>query len=206
MGNCTSVDGDELERLRRELDDAKMKSGEQQNLLRFKIEVLVNMLAMEEKKSESIEKRVDTLKWLLHSQGIAEQTLTSILLNAEKTDAETRAGMIGSVERSISFRNVGLVDLAGALSRTQEEFSLFRADILPAFAGEDGKIVASLSNDEFMKQLYTVTEKLSKADIQVRTCVKTDTHLSICLHQREFSLFVDYCVALWRWLWLCLYP
>lgn len=169
MGNCVSADVDELERLRQELDDTKQKSGEQQNLLRFKIEVLVNMLAMEEKKSESIEKRVDTLKWLLHSQGIAEQTLTSILLNAEKTDEETRAGMMGSLERSISFRNVGLVDLAGALSRTQEEFSLFRADILPAFAGEDGKIVANLSNDEFMKQLYTVTEKLSKADIQVST-------------------------------------
>lgn len=167
MGCGSSVDADAMERLRQELEESKLRSSEQQNLLRFKIEVLVNMLAMEEKKSESVEKRVETLKWLLHSQGIAEQTLTTILLNAEKADDETKANMMGSVERSISFRNVGLVDLAGALSRAQEEFELYRADILPAFAGEDGKVVASLSNDEFMKQLYTVTEKLSKADIQV---------------------------------------
>jgi len=170
MGCGSSVDADAMERLRRELEESKLRASEQQNLLRFKIEVLVNMLAMEEKKSESVEKRVETLKWLLHSQGIAEQTLTTILLNAEKADDETKANMMGSVERSISFRNVGLVDLAGALSRAQEEFELYRSDILPAFAGEDGKVVASLSNDEFMKQLYTVTEKLSKADIQVAFC------------------------------------
>ena len=167
MGCGSSNDADLVARLREELEDSKTKAGEQQNLLRFKIEVLVNMLAMEEKKSESVEKRVETLKWLLHSQGVAEQTLTSILLNAEKVDNETRANMIGSVERSISFRNVGLVDLAGAMSRAQEEFSLYRSDIIPAFADEDGKVVANLSNDEFMKHLYTVTENLTKADIQV---------------------------------------
>jgi hypothetical protein len=167
MGCGSSADDVRVARLLAELEETKTKAGEQQNLLRFKVEVLVNMLAMEEKKSESIEKRVETLKWLLHSQGVAEQTLTSILLNAEKADQETRANMMGSVERSISFRNVGLVDLAGAMSRAQEEFALYRTDIISAFAGEDGKVVASLTNDDFMKQLYQVTEKLSKADIQV---------------------------------------
>ena len=169
MGCGSSTDDVRVARLLSELEDSKTKANEQQNLLRFKIEVLVNMLAMEEKKSESVEKRVETLKWLLHSQGVAEQTLTSILLNAEKTDEESREGLLGSVERSISFRNVGLVDLAGALSRALEEFELYKTDIIPAFAGEDGKVVTSLSNDEFMRQLYTVTEKLSKADIQVST-------------------------------------
>jgi hypothetical protein len=183
---CGSSSEDVVRRLERELEDSKTKASEQQNLLRFKIEVLVNMLAMEEKKSESVEKRVETLKWLLHSQGVAEQTLTSILLNADKVDQETRAGMVGSVERSISFRNVGLVDLAGALSRAQEEFELYKADIFPAFADEEGKVVATLTNDEFMKQLYTVTEKLSKADIQVRGYI---LKLACFLHGGNWFLF-----------------
>jgi hypothetical protein len=166
----SSADADaRIARLIHELNDTKSRASEQQNLLRFKIEVLVNMLAVEEKKSEGVSKRVETLKWLLHEQGVAEQTLTSILLNAEKdVSEEARNEMLGSAERSISFRNVGLVDLSGALSRAQEEFELFKADIVPAFADEEGKVVATLTNNEFMKQLYTVTERLTKADIQVR--------------------------------------
>jgi hypothetical protein len=164
MGCGSSKDDARVARLLLELEESKTKANEQQNLLRFKVEVLVNMLAMEEKKGETIEKRAETLKALLHKQGVAEETLTFLL---EKSNQGTGTSVDESVDRSKSFRNVGLVDLAGALSRAQEEFSLYRADILPAFAEEDGKVVASLSNEEFMKQLYTVTEKLSKADIQV---------------------------------------
>lgn len=169
----SSTDDALLARLRSELEESKNKSNEQQNLLRFKIEVLVNMLAMEEKKSETIEKRVETLKGLLQSEGITEQMLTSVMMNAEKADLDTRASVSGSTEKGAPFRNVGWVDLEGPLSRTQEEFDLYRADIIPAFAGEDGKVVAVLRNDEFMKQLYQVTEKLSKADLQVTrlTCL-----------------------------------
>lgn len=167
MGCGSSTDDALLARLRAELEDSKNKSNEQQNLLRFKIEVLVNMLAMEEKKSETIEKRVETLKGLLQAEGITEQMLTSVLMGAEKTEQDTRASVSGSLEKSTPLRNVGWIDLEGPLSRAQEEFDLYRSDIIPAFAGEDGKVVAVLKNDEFMKQLYQVTEKLTKADIQV---------------------------------------
>ena len=167
MGCGASADEARFARLTLELQETKAKANEQQNLLRFKIEVMVNMLAMEEKKSESVTKRVETLKWLLHELGVAEKTLTSILVNAEEADNETRRNMAGSVERTISFRNIGLVDLAGALSRTQDEFARNKTSIIPAFADEEGKLVANLSNDEFMKQLYTVTEDITKADIQV---------------------------------------
>ena len=167
MGCGASADEARFARLTLELQETKAKANEQQNLLRYKIEVMVNMLAMEEKKSESVTKRVETLKWLLHELGVAEKTLTSILVNAEEADNETRRNMAGSVERTISFRNIGLVDLAGALSRTQDEFARNKTSIIPAFADEEGKLVANLSNDEFMKQLYTVTEDITKADIQV---------------------------------------
>ena len=178
-GSKGAVDSAELLRLMRELQDVKNKSNEQQNLLRFKIEVLVNMLGIEEKKNETTEKRLETLKWMLHEQGVKEQTLTKILLNAEKDRTELEAegalqgheSLISAAQRSISFHNIGLVDLSGAIERTRKEFELFKGDIIAAFAEEDGKLVPSLDSTEFMKQLYVVTEKLTKGDIQVRSAL-----------------------------------
>jgi hypothetical protein len=170
MGCGSSIDDVQLERLRRELHDSKLRASEQQNLLRFKIEVLVNMLAAEEKKSEADTKRIETLKWLLYKEGVAtEDKLTSLLIKADgaETDTDRDNLLTSSLERGKSFRNIELVDISGALSRVREEFELYKTDIIPAFAGEDGKVVVSLSVNDFMKQLYVVTEKLSKADIQV---------------------------------------
>jgi hypothetical protein len=59
------------------------------------------------------------------------------------------------------------VDLAGVLGRVRDEFSRSRDDIVQSFADEEGKIVPALSRDEFMRQLYASTEKLSKTDIQI---------------------------------------
>ena len=183
----SSVDESRLVALTAELQDSKLKANEQQNLLRFKVEVLVNMLAMEEKKSKIDSERVEKLKYLLAQghQGLTEESITSLLVKAEMTDQDLRNSLSGSIERSASFRNVGLVDLAGALSRAQEDFNDFRTDIIPAFAEEDGKVVVSLSNDEFMKQLYSVTDKLTKADIQVRLTLSSShsDHSFFCIAQ-----------------------
>ena len=159
---------EQLTNLRLLLEDSKTSSNEQQNLLRFKIEVLVNMLAMEEKKSETAGKRLETLKWLMHSQGVSEQTLTDILLKSEDIYNENKNN--SSTDKDSSFRGVGLIDLAGAIGRMTEDFQDFREDILHAFAEEDGKIVATLDAEDFAKQLYVVTDKVSKTDIHV-SCV-----------------------------------
>mmetsp|Transcript_16036 Transcript_16036/g.15395 ORF Transcript_16036/g.15395 Transcript_16036/m.15395 type:complete len:132 (+) Transcript_16036:106-501(+) len=55
------------------------KGLEQRNLLRFKVEVLVNMLAIEEKKMESLTKRIDVLKWSMHSKGVHEENFNNMI-------------------------------------------------------------------------------------------------------------------------------
>jgi hypothetical protein len=156
---------DELALLKQLLDDSQISANEQQNLLRFKIEVLVNMLAMEEKKSETTNKRLETLKWLMHSQGVSEQTLTDILKNSE--DIYNEKQNEGSDGTILSNRGNRLIDLSGAIARMTEDFKEFREDILHSFAELDGKIVAHLTTEEFSKQIYVVTDKVSKTDIHV---------------------------------------
>jgi hypothetical protein len=146
--------GPDLAELRAALEAEKEKSVEQQNLLRFKVEVMVNMIAMEEKKNETATKRIETMKWAMLESGMSEQKLQQMLGNPDQT-------MQGAKPKPAA------VDLSGAMSRTAAEFGKFRNDILYAFATEDGRLVNTLGTDEFMKQLYTVTEDLSKADIQV---------------------------------------
>jgi hypothetical protein len=151
--------------LRAALEQEQLRSAEQQNLLRFKIEVMVNMLAMEEKKNDATSKRLETLKWVLLQQGISEQKLLHILSQQEKNGdsmGDSAAKFGDEIKASKS-----LIDLSGAISRTSEEFGNFRNDIIYSFADNTGKIVNCLTTDQFMRQLFTVTENLSKADIQV---------------------------------------
>lgn len=151
---------EELANLKLLLEDTKTRSVEQQNLLRFKVEVLVNMLAMEEKKSDTTNKRLETLKWLMHSQGVSEQRLTEILVKAGE-DPEDGSSSSGN-------KSVALFDLGGAIARMKEDFELYREDILDALAEKDGKLVANLTAEEFAKQLFVVTDRVSKSDISVR--------------------------------------
>jgi hypothetical protein len=230
--------------VQRTLEDEQRRALEQQNLLRFKVEVMVNMLAMEEKKNELMVRRLETLKHLLVREGVTEQVFMAALQNATTggegggggaasataglcTTAEDHnesatpqsttsrrtallaavsdsavlrmgramAGAVGASNTSAtgisahtgSGSSVALlspVDVSGAMQRTAREFDRFRADIFCAFAAADmdsggfessrsaaagaGRLVVSLSHEEFVKQLYVVTEELSKTDIQVR--------------------------------------
>jgi hypothetical protein len=150
-------------------DKSKLKFEEQQNLLRFKIEVLVNMLGIEEKKSESLTKRVETLKWILLTQGVSEQTLTTIVQNSDTSTSTSKVdnNLMNNVEKNIANKNISMIDLSGSISRMKEEFDRYPEDILKAFAETDGKIISNITIEDFMKQLFTTTEKISKSDIQV---------------------------------------
>lgn len=175
-------DPEDLALLKQLLDDAQTSANEQQNLLRFKIEVLVNMLAMEEKKSESTNKRLETLKWLMHSQGVSEQTLTDIMKNSEDMyNEKMNEGSEGNVS---SNRGARLIDLSGAIARMTEDFKEFREEILHSFAEIDGKIVANLTTEEFSKQLYVVTDKVSKTDIHVTFFIR----IKLCHDLNHISL------------------
>ena len=138
------------------------KSSEQKNLLRFKVEVLINMLAIEEKKMGSLTKRIEVLKWAMLSRGITEDGLDGMLKGIpDAMVLSNDTGLSSPQTASISTP----VDLGGAIERLADEFATNKRDIVQCFADEDGKVVTSLSRDEFMRQLYAATEHVSKADI-----------------------------------------
>lgn len=114
MGNCaggslTAAQLEELARLKRERDELRLAvasaeeqrqgAEEQSNLLRFKVEVLTQLLAVEEKKREVARRRLEASKLLVLSQGVSAGRLSQLL------DASAE----------------GDTDLGGALSRMQEE-------------------------------------------------------------------------------------
>jgi hypothetical protein len=166
MGCTSSKDmhDEELNELKEYVKQIESKSHEQQNLLRFKIEVLVNMLAVEEKRNDATSKRLETLKWLLHAQGITEDSINILVT---KLDEEGKENAHNIIEKSQILKSPKIADITEAIQRMREEFQLFRDDILHAFAESDGKIIPHLPANDFMKQIYTVTENISKADLQV---------------------------------------
>lgn len=177
MGNCTSTPDDaswkhKYDTLKFQTDEAigrykaqteelteqKDKAVEQGNLVRFKVEVLINMLAIEEKKIETSEKRLEALKWVLLSQGVSQNTVANLIDGS----VDNIKGLRVSLEKKLAD-----FDMSTAISRMATDFEMFRTDIIQTFADEDGKIVATLSRDEFMRQLYSVTEHVSKNDCQL---------------------------------------
>ena len=58
-------------------------------------------------------------------------------------------------------------DLSGAISRLSEEMGSHAEDVIYAFANKQGKLLSHISRDDFARYLYNVTEKLTKADVQV---------------------------------------
>ena len=169
----------DLEELREYIRQQELKATEQQNLLRFKIEVLVNMLAVEEKRSELTNKRLDTLKWLIHSQGVTEEAITKILNNLEKD------GKI-SLDSSLTFTNqfqntLQLMDLSGAIDRMREDFRNYRDDLLHCYALSNGRLMSSLPTKDFIEQTYNVTEKVSKADLKILAMRFDDGFGEVCI-------------------------
>lgn len=157
-----------IEKMERDFQDhatetsrMKTKHGEQCNLLRFKIEVLVHMLAMEEKKLEASVKRLDALKWAMLTQGVGERTMAEI--QAKNGTAVRKPGDILLTSE---------FDLNGSFDRMKKEFASSREGILMGFADEEGRICNSMVRDEFMRQLFSVTEQLTKTDVQVREMLK----------------------------------
>jgi hypothetical protein len=176
MGNCSSIDegswqqqyntlkfqtDEAIERYKKstvELTEQREKAVEQGNLVRFKMEVLINMLAIEEKKIETSEKRLETLKWVLLSHGISQNTVSNLIDGS----GDNIKGLKMSLEKKLAD-----FDLTTAIVKMTKDFEAFRTDIIQCFADDDGKIVATLSRDEFMRQLYSVTENISKNDCQL---------------------------------------
>lgn len=136
------------------------KSSEQKNLLRFKVEVLINMLAIEEKKMGSLTKRIEALKWTMLSKGVTEDGLDNIFKSLPDVPSKNDG------QKTSPGKMAAALDFGGAIQRLAAEFVTNKKDIVQSFADDEGKVVTTLNRDEFMRQLYAATEHVSKADIQ----------------------------------------
>lgn len=168
MGCTASTDNSQyllqIEQLRQQMEQDKIKAHEQQNLLRFKVEVLVNMLAVEEKRSEEHAKRIDTMQWLLAKQGLNEETLGQMLI---ALDEKTREKFHSSMASSKLSEKSLLPDVGTVVDKMRDEFTNNRDDILHAFSRSDGKIVSIVPVETFIKQICEVTETLTPMDAKV---------------------------------------
>eukprot|EP01031_Cornospumella_fuschlensis_P047995 gene47995-58791_t len=158
-GSSSALDA-ELLAYKQRLAELQTKHHEQENLLRFKTEVLVNLLSVEEQRNEVNNKRIETLKWLLYSQGVNEDMLTNIVAKLESGEQ-----VEGQQGRQKLLTHPRLLDLQGAIQRMSSEFELYKEDIVRVLATEDGKIIPSLSSEDFMRQVFSVTEHVSKSDL-----------------------------------------
>jgi hypothetical protein len=147
-----------IELLELSLHQFENQSNEQLNMYRFKIEVLVQMLAIEEKKQQTAVKRLETLKLALLSQGVSNKTMTNIL--SQTIDSNSPKD-----EKSILLTSA--FDLSGAMERMTEEIASGAEDIIYSFADVEGKIVSALPREDFMRYLYNATNTLTKADVQI---------------------------------------
>lgn len=143
----------QIEDLRLQLKNAQERSHEEENLLRFKIEVLVNMLTVEEQRSEIATKRLETLKWVVGTS----------------SDLDSVRQLVHSTNESEIFGHIQPLnaELGEAIEIMRKDFVQFREDIFMALATEDGHIVSSLPKLEFMKQVYGATENVQKAELQL---------------------------------------
>jgi hypothetical protein len=147
-----------IELLQCNLEKLETESNEQLNLYRFKIEVMVQMLAIEEKKQQAIVKRLDVLKLALLNQGVSNKTMSNILAQAADSSSSRD-------EKSILLTSA--FDLSGAMGRMSEEMVSSAEDIIYSFADAEGKIVSALPREDFMRYLYNATDSLTKTDVQI---------------------------------------
>jgi len=167
--------------------DIQAKTNEQVNLLRFKVEVLVEMLAMEEKKYETTAKRLEALKWAYELQ------------TTKLNDASGKGALSNTADEMSS----PLSDIHGAMARLSEEFSKNSSGIVIRFADDKGQLASSLSKSEFVHTLMTIaSSQVSPADCEVRKvllcpasfyCFSVLSYLYVVL-----LTCIGYCVALLR--------
>jgi len=148
-----------LKDLQELFDENELKCQEQLNLYRFKIEVLVQMLAVEEKKLQSAVKRLEALKLAMLNQGFSDKTMSNVLLSGGESPTKKEG------EKAILLTSA--FDLTGAIDRLSTEMKKSAEDIIFAFADSDGKIVSALPREDFMRYLYNSTDTLTKTDVQV---------------------------------------
>lgn len=143
-------------------------------ICRLKYEVLVNMLAMEEKKVEDQAKRVEALKWTILSRGLSEDSFNNQMNNInEQNSPRANDDMVANANAKNTNKNKKSEisklggfeaitrDMKASLLQLSEECKTHQESILHAFTDEHGKIVVDLNRSVFMSQLFAGIKLLS---------------------------------------------
>lgn len=131
------------------LDRGNEVDNEQVNVLRYKIELLLTMLAMEDKSKEVIVSRMETLKWMLMSEGQSAQQL-------EELFSQYAAHSPSTIDLNYD------IDIASAIEKTRVVFGVKRDEIVSAFLAEDGTLRLTLTRQEFVSALGPATQLPTK--------------------------------------------
>ena len=149
-------------------EEINKKTAEQLNLLRFKTEVLVNMLAIEEGKNSVNAKRIEVLKTaLVHEKGITSQSNEHDLKNLMGTntvDSPSSSGPNDTGSLLLSFDISGAINtFNGILDNMQAKNvnSNNNSFIFEWFADPEGKLITVLDRVKFT-QILSEKTKLSQ--------------------------------------------
>jgi hypothetical protein len=136
-------------------NDLGSSSHDQINILKYKIELLLTMLAMEEKSKDVISKRIETMKWMLVSQGKSEQQIEELFSNYR--------------DKNHTFVDLDCdIEISSAIEKMQLFFKESRGLIIESLADEHGNIILHLPRETFITELESISN-LSRKDLQVFT-------------------------------------
>jgi hypothetical protein len=151
----------QIEEMKNKLKEQETMQHEEANLLRFKIELLANMLSTEEHRNQIASERIETLKW-----AVLEQTQQQ-----GESGGAVSASLISLQGGGGGFQDngggLGIAGLGEAIAAMQTEFTQNKEGILASLAAQDGHIVSSLPRMAFMKQIYSATESITKNEVEL---------------------------------------
>ena len=147
-------------------EEMNKKTAEQLNLLRFKTEVLVNMLAIEEGKNSVNAKRIEVLKTaLVHEKGITSQSneydLKNLMGTNNTVDSPSSSGPNDTGSLLLSF------DISGAINTFNEILDNIQVKNVNSnnnsfmfewFADPEGKLITALDRVKFTQILSEKTK------------------------------------------------
>lgn len=144
---------DENKKLVKYLEEEGLQrpSREELNVLRYEIEILLTMLAMEEKSKDIISKRLEAAKLIIMSQGNSQQQLDDVI-------SATLSQNTSCLEYEI--------EISSAIEKMKKSFVTLQKDIVEAFLDGEGNVLISLSRDAFIEKLSTITTNQSKRELE----------------------------------------
>jgi hypothetical protein len=142
--------------IKKDKDEAK-QSIERINLVRLKNEVLLSMLAIEQRKNESNENRLEALKWAVITESDKLGISLKNRLQSNSDDDVTKKMPVCSQ-----------MDLSGSIFRFKKVLSNSTQNLFLLFSDQnDGKILPIMSRELFITKLMASFPGIDQTDLEV---------------------------------------